>query len=438
MSLSSIGFVLVYLGLIWASFTKSPIFALYAYLWTFYEHPPSHWWGAELPDLRWSLVAAGVAMYVATRGDGGEVRSPWYHDSGARILMAYVAWMWVQTLWAVSPDAHMDGVVLFTKYVVLFAAIVRIVRDERSLQLFFWGHVAGCFLLGWAAYTTVTSGRLEMAAAPGVDDSNLLAAHLVTGACFAGFLLLGVKGAHRWLALVAMPFMLNAIILTASRGGALCMVASGLASLVLAPKGLRIRVVAGAVLGAVLFLSLARNDLFWDRMESVTAGESEMDQSALSRFAIAEAEWEMFLDYPLGAGYRGDEALSPHYVPRIYLAEGIGRRSAHNTTMAVLVDQGLPGIVLLIVLQFSIAVRVLRGSTRVSSQGTPLGLYRAALGAAFAGYFISGLFVNQLKAEVQIWMMALLASLDAMEKAHPESGQTHVGETRDVFASRSR
>jgi hypothetical protein len=41
-----------------------------------------------------------------------------------------------------------------------------------------------------------------------------------------------------------------------------------------------------------------------------------------------------------------------------------------------------------------------------------LGVYRAAVGASLAGLFVSGQFLNLLTAEVQIWMIAMLAALN--------------------------
>lgn len=62
MSISALVFVGVYaIGLLLA-FARHPGYGVFAYLWVFYNHPPSRWWGAELPELRWSLIAAVVTL----------------------------------------------------------------------------------------------------------------------------------------------------------------------------------------------------------------------------------------------------------------------------------------------------------------------------------------------------------------------------------------
>jgi len=104
-----------------------------------------------------------------------------------------------------------------------------------------------------------------------------------------------------------------------------------------------------------------------------------------------------------------------------FLAADTGTRSAHNIFMAALVDQGFPGLILLTGLCAWVGVS-LRRLKLLDAQGLPplLGLYRAALGTALVSCFVSGLFSNMLKAEVQIWLVALLASLIARSKSAVE------------------
>jgi hypothetical protein len=61
--------------------------------------------------------------------------------------------------------------------------------------------------------------------ASGVGDANLLAAHLITGLVLAGFVFVGMRGYLRWIALAALPFILNAIVLNPEPGrvrGSIC------------------------------------------------------------------------------------------------------------------------------------------------------------------------------------------------------------------------
>jgi hypothetical protein len=77
-------FALTFLGGTVASFfSRWPVVALGVYVLTFYAHPPSRWWGSMLPDLRWALSGAAVALLVAWRykSTAPSAQTPWYRDS---------------------------------------------------------------------------------------------------------------------------------------------------------------------------------------------------------------------------------------------------------------------------------------------------------------------------------------------------------------------
>lgn len=144
-----------------------------------------------------------------------------------------------------------------------------------------------------------------------------------------------------------------------------------------------------------------------------------MEGSQRSRIEIIRYGWKMAEDYPWGAGYRGHQVLSPNYIPDSLLTmrsspneQPIRSRSAHNTFMAALVEQGYPGAILYIALQAWIFLSLFRLNSLGKGNSLPsLAVYRAALATAFIACFICGQFINILNAEVQIWLIALLAVL---------------------------
>jgi len=417
MSITAVAVLAIYLMGILLAFTRHPFFALLSYLWIFYNDPAKAWWSADIPDLRYSLIAA-VAAFISALS----LRSPqsnwWQDNAGAKLIAAYALWMWVQVPWAINLGAHLDGTILATKYVVLYYTIYKIASEEKLIEGFLWAHIVGCFLLGWTAFTSNVTGRLESLGGPGADDANLLAAHMVTGVAIAGFMFVGLPGYRRLAAFLMIPFILNTIILTQSRAAALATIASLPAAWYLTPKAQRRFVLIAVVLAAVLFLSLA-NEEFWNRISTILGIMGETTQEV--RLEIIGPQFRMFLDHPLGTGHRGNEFLSPQYIPMEFLAADTGTRSAHNIFMAALVDQGFPGLILLTGLCAWVGVS-LRRLKLLDAQGLPplLGLYRAALGTALVSCFVSGLFSNMLKAEVQIWLVALLASLIARSKSAVE------------------
>jgi O-antigen ligase len=212
--------------------------------------------------------------------------------------------------------------------------------------------------------------------------------------------------------LVIIPFILNAIILTATRGAFVAMIASGLAAFFLARRPYRFRVYAISILAVMLLFRLG-NDLFWQRMGTLeVTQEQQMEKSAQSRLAIARANWKMALAYVLGVGHRGNEILSPDFIPQEYLMESTGTRAAHNTSMAILVDHGFLGAVLFIVfLVWAIGALWRLNLLAQQTHNLQLHLYAAAIGPALIACFVSGQFSNFLKAEVQVWLVALMVVL---------------------------
>jgi hypothetical protein len=420
-------FVVWVLGLVLA-FAFEPIFALLSYLWIFYNDPHTSWWGSDLPPLRYSLFAAVAALIAATRlpvrGD-----AKWASSGAAKLLIAFTIWMWLQTFWAINVTTHLDGVILCTKYLILSYVLYRLTGSEKGVNLFLMAHVAGCFLLGLRAYSMNVTGRLETIGAPGVDDSNLLAAHLVTGLTIAGFLFIGTRGYRRWIAFATLPFILNAIVLTQSRGGFLAMVGAGLSGWYLAPKVHRRFVAVSGVLAVVLLLMLS-NEGFWARVSTIIGSNSDTGEE--TRLQILRPQVQMFLDFPFGAGHRGNALLSSKYMPPDLLSDA-GIRSAHNTFMAALVYEGFPGAILLVGI-YGWGFFTLRRLKRMDRFGLPvhLGVYRGAIGAALTACFVAGLFLNMLTSEVQIWLMSVLYSLvvlceDAMKERDPGSSAAMSG-----------
>jgi len=124
----------------------------------------------------------------------------------------------------------------------------------------------------------------------------------------------------------------------------------------------------------------------------------------------------MFLDHPFGAGYRGNVALSPRYLDEKWLTEG--RRAAHNTFLAVLVDMGAPGfLMLLTLLGWSLARLVALKRLDKKGLSTALGTYRGAIAAGLVAYIVAGQFGNFVTAEVSIWLLAMTAALDSLAAA---------------------
>jgi O-antigen ligase len=426
MSLTGIAFALVFAGAMLLALFRRPLYGLYAYVGVFYLHPPSRWWGESLPDLRWSLLAAAVTFIATLRMPKDPTRPSWISTPPARLLLAYTVWLWVQNIWALSPDDQMTISILYTKYVVLFYLIYRLLDTPETTRRVLVAHILGCAYLGWLAYNARVSGRLEGIGGPGIDEANALAMQMGTGVMVAAMLILGGRGWIRWTAFLSMPFLLNTMVLAGSRGAFVALLGAGVALWYLKPEKHRSAFYAYAVLGAALFLMLA-NQIFWGRVDTITAVTQEdatVDRSAESRLVLFAAQWEMAKRYPLGAGHRGTAVLSPQYLDPMYLSRSyvgghtvIGQRSSHNTFMTALVEQGIPGAVLYLFLWWWVCktlveMRKLQRQADLAEHA----VLAAGVGGALALVFFAGQFVDYIKAEVQVWLVVVLAVLLHLER----------------------
>jgi O-antigen ligase len=425
MSLTSIAFALAFAACLGLALVRSPVFGLYAYVAIFYLHPVDRWWGRDLPDLRWSLLAAAVTLLATLRLGPAPDRPGWLANGGARLLLALTLWLWIQNLWALAPDEHLEVSLLFTKYLVLFYLMYRLLDTEQRVREFLVIHLLGCFYLGWLVFQASEGGRLEGVGGPGIDEANALGMQLGTAIFAAAALFFGKDRRVRVLAVVALPFLLNGVVQTESRGTFLAVVVAGLAFIWLGPRQLRLQWIGLGVLALLIGLRVAP-DNYWQRMDTIFADRQELDpldeaeRGRESRLALIAAQWQMFQQHPLGTGHRGTAVLSPYFLGEENLTRGEndtgpGARSSHNTFMTALVEQGVPGAVLYLSLVLWLARSSLRAAAAARETGNrETQLLVAAIGAILVENLVAGQFTDYLKAEVLIWGMALLVGMTVL------------------------
>jgi hypothetical protein len=430
MSITALFFLFLFLAGLLLAFLKHPIYGVFSYLLVFYMSPGEAWWSSDIPDLRWSLLAGVFTITAAIRHPAPPSRPPWYLQASIQILIAFTIWVWIQTPWAMSMKDHIFFALLFTKYILLYVMLYTCFTDPLRIRQFIFAHVIGCFLWGYLAFRNPGSGRLEKLGAGDVAGSAFASMQLGTGLAFAGYAFIGNSGIGKWIAFSSLPFILNAIILMATRGAFVGLLVGAPAAIFFSSKPYRRTVTICLALAGILLLVLG-HELFWERMSTIPLGAQEsLEASAASRVDIARANVQMFWDHPMGVGHRGNDLLSPRYMPDHLLTEkaGIKVRSAHNTLMAVLVDHGFVGIILFVLFHASIARSLIRLRTHcepISSNN--LGIYTGTLGTSLLVYWGNAQFANFTKAEVVIWIAALSGALEWMANAdfHLESRGTN-------------
>lgn len=435
---SAAAFVLLFLACSALAFLRNPMYGLALYLATVYVHPPSRWWAYMLPDLRWAFMAGAVALAAvivnSVKLDTGN--RPWFRTVPGIALMLFVSWFWLQNLWALDPR-HLEYSVQFTKYLVVFYIVYRLAIDPRQVADILMLHVAGCAFLGLVCFYVGRSfgARLDGVGGPGMDDANTLGMYFATGVVTGAVLLLTLKGWRRNALLVMVPLALNGVIYTGSRGAFLGLAAGGAVVFFLSPPQRRwlfwVFAALGIAAGAVLV-----DDKFIERMTTIRSAaerSEDADASAMSRFAIIEAQAQMALRYPQGAGFRGTEVLSREFIDARWLAKNAdssqAARSSHNTFMTALVEHGIPGALLYgwLTLWGVVAIARVKIMQR-RGIGSEITGPAAACCAGLMALWVAGHFTDYLHAEVQIWLLALLAaSLEHLRREVPQPGVVRAG-----------
>lgn len=425
MSLTAIAFLAAFFGVAVMALGRAPVFGLYLYVAMFYLDAPSRWWGKDLPTNRWSLLAGLIVLAATLRLPSRPDQRPWHHSTAAGYLIGMTLWLWIQNLWALGSGIHLEASILFTKYLLLYYLMYRLLDSDRALWGFLHVHALGCLYLGWLVVLAPDTGRLEGVGGPGIDEANALGMQLATGALAAGALLFQPSWWSRGLALISLPLILNGLIQTESRGAFLALVAGGLVFLYCNPGRIRRQLLMLGVVG--LFLLIPRiPEHYWERMNTITAVTDEtveIDRSAEIRLNLFKAQWQMFLDYPLGSGHRGTAELSPRYLNAEDLTVTItsdgasSARASHNTFFTVLAEQGVPGVLLFVSVCLWIQRRLRQLRTvllegAAEAPGRPMLL--ATVGGTLAVALVAGLFTDYFKTEVFIWGLIMLGALDAL------------------------
>lgn len=425
---SAAAFVLLFVACAALAFLRNPMYGLALYLATVYVHPPSRWWAYMLPDLRWAFMAGAIALaavvFNSAKLDTGN--RPWFRTMPGAALLIFVSWFWLQNLWALDPR-HFEYSVQFTKYLVVFYIVYRLARGPGETADILLLHVAGCAFLGLLCfYAGRTSGaRLDGVGGPGMDDANTLGMYLATGVAVGATLLLRLQGWRRIALMLMVPIALNGVIYAGSRGAFLGLLAGGAVVFFLSPPQRRWLFWTFAALGIAAGLVLV-DEKFLERMVSIqTAAVSteDADASSRSRLALIEAQMRMAARYPHGAGFRGTEAMSREFLDARWLSRSqdpsTAARSSHNTFMTTLVEHGVVGALLYVCLSLWGGMAIVR-LKMLQRRGIHVDLTgpAAACCAGIAVVWTAGQFADYLHAEVQIWLLALLAaSLEQLRQA---------------------
>ena len=409
----------------------NPLLGLFGYLLEYFQRPDLYWWGRDLPDLRWNFAIAAVAIGAYMLRSGSLPSHRRTTSVALALLLLQAVNTSVVTTWAVAPDLSWKWSVQDLKLAATFFLFSGVVRTPRALMFVILMQVAGAAWWGFDALGAGrTHGRLEGFGSGDTQNSNLMAAHLLTVIPLTAVCALtNRRGWMRAIAVVSLPLTVNLLILCNSRGATLGLGVIVLSAFVLA-AGMRKQVAVGAAAAAVAVWMLA-DPQFLARQATITSAQ---DNSAQTRLNLWAGSLAMVRDYPFGTGGRGFHMLSPRYVEGIQENNDGEGRSPHNTLIQIAADWGIQGLLLFAAFIGYTFVLLHRVRRECSSRREPY-LISLALQLGLIGTLVSGFF-----SELILWRVDLLA-LRALDRSlYPMTGTArHVegdyhGEGREIAA----
>jgi hypothetical protein len=389
---------------------KRPFIGLLLYFFVFYMHPPGKYWGAYLPEIRWTFIVAVltlVSLFIHEKKIGN-----WTKFRSTKLLIAFAILIVVQSPFVISFAWHKEYIVLFVKMLILVFLMVTLINTKKRLIQTILVNVVCAGYIGLNALQTHGAGRFENAGLPSIEDSNLLAIHIIPIVVLGAVLFLCEHfGKQRYLLLIPLAFMGNLIIMTGSRGAIAGLLVAGCFIILFVTKEFRGKFIkwGSVALIALSFLSLG---LIMERFEAITPAEEGgvAEKSADSRVVIIKAQFEMFKSHPIiGGGHRTTLLLSPDYIPAEFLTQTAigGVRGSHNIIMSIFVDHGLIGGFIF----FILIVGSVRQGIRISkdiSLDKDLRLLGLGAACAIVGVMTASQFSNSKVMEVSIWMVGFI------------------------------
>jgi O-antigen ligase len=429
LSLSALLFVLAFGAGCVLAFVRHPIFGTAAYVGTFFLSPQLRWWGqGALYNVRWSFIAAAVtllAIFLSKKTRKPTI--PMRQHAVVWLFLLFIVWIAIQGGWALDLREHADLFSYYLKFTLAFMMVYYTIDSPESLRVLMWTYVGGCFYFGWVAFTTYTGGRFEGFGGAGINEANAGALTIVTGTLLASSLFLDGKWRERTVLILMIPFMLNGLVTTISRSGFLALAGGGLVFMFFAPVRFRKQITVLAGLAVVLFLMLTGPG-YWNRMQSIQqAGETVQGvDTGQDRLAIIKVQWKLFAMHPFGCGATCTTVLSKDYLDKKYLAEtadGELRRASHNTYMTIIVDHGIPGMILWGGMLMWIYTKLMKLGRIYRKQTEFLATAFPAIAGIFAALAVGDMFVTYAKYEIRIWMIAIVMGLLSIETARAKQEQ---------------
>ncbi len=394
---------------------RAPVVGLGVYYFLAFARPQDVFWyslGSSRLSLIIGLVVCGTWIYACLRRT-----HPWPERSPLNgLLFVFLALKIMSAFFAADQDAAWTHVDRVWRMILFYYVTVSLVDTRARIRWIVCVIAVSLVYLGlwgnWQWYVSGAPGGLggELAG-PGWEvnatlaDRNVFGYMLAIGIPFAFFVFLTERAAWlRWPMLGALPFLVNAVMLTFGRAAFIAMVVAA-AWCVLRLRRPALIAVCG-IGGALLMYQLAGPSVI---ARILTVEEYDKDQSATGRLEAWQAGFAMMQDHPLlGVGPDHFGRYSAIYNPRV--PQGL---VAHNDFIQTAAETGIASGVILIAI-FTLAFYNLRRVRKVSSRLRDAQWayhYASMLEGSLICYLISAMFVSLPYFELFYLLVALTCCL---------------------------
>ncbi|MFP7753819.1 O-antigen ligase family protein [Thermodesulfobacteriota bacterium B35] len=418
------------------AFWKGPIWGLLTYAFIYFNIPSHQWWGGQVPDLRWSMLAAVLVIASCFFHARDLASTPFFRNPLGLILLALLAWMMIIAPFTPDPARSWAKVYDFFRYVLIFFLINKTLSDFARYRLFTVTLLLCTFYIAVLAHHYFSGSRLDGVGLPDASDANMLAALVILLLPLYVVAIFAEKGMIRVLPLLAMVLVINMFVMCGSRGAFVGLLVQGGLALPLLSK--RIGLIKSLACCLLVFLCLFNlmSPQYKSRLLGMEQGirddNAEMGNISAGRTEIWKYGLLMASDYPFGAGGGSFQAMSPRYIPGFLLTGG--ERASHNTYLLVLVEQGWIGLGIFLLFIYSQfhhlheSIKLFHGITLSPEQKKILyNIY--AVGIGLVGFWAASFFIDRLYFEGIYLVAALIPVLGRLSKEVTVTSSTEDSQT---------